>query len=313
MIAGVSSAVAAAVLIGLSLWLRRRRNGQKSRATSQPLHTTSRDLDNDPGLEPQKGTGSGTAVLLDEDGLPGAPAPVAGAGALGRAQTASVAPGAAPAQAQAPPVAAPGPLQATLRSPEQEHISGKGTYPVLVGGDAKHPAAKQSLTATTSIASISTAEQAELGQYYQRVASAASVVDEDGTPGGAGNDIASSTSGQRGSRGDIGLGEVVLDAAKYLAHHCQIPGVSEAASVVSTLVTMVSDRRDIQSGGDSNLRQCRSVVRMLERASKVAGRVSLCSPSPLRGFELCLQGQMVSPIFSKMEQDGISGRYPLKE
>ncbi|CAN0007820.1 unnamed protein product [Ectocarpus sp. 12 AP-2014] len=70
MIAGVISAVAGAVFIGLGLWLRRRRNGQKTRENSQPLPTISRDLESDPGFEPQDGTGFSTAVLLDDGSHP---------------------------------------------------------------------------------------------------------------------------------------------------------------------------------------------------------------------------------------------------
>ncbi len=273
-IAGVVSAVAGAILIGLVLWLlrRRRKNGQKSRKPSQPLPTTSRDLENDSGCEP----------ATERHGV----------------DTGTHGPATAPAPALARSAAAAGPLQAITRSREQESVSGKGSGLVLVGGDAKASGAKQSLTATTSTANMSTAEQGEIGQVYERVPGAATVADEESTPGGAGNAITLSTSGRRGSRGSIGLGEAVMDAAQNLAHHCQIPGVSEAASLVSTLVTMVSDRRDIKSGGDSNLRQCRSIIRMLERASKVAGRVSSRIPFQLRGFDLCLQGSIVSPIFS---------------
>lgn len=113
-------------------------------------------------------------------------------------------------------------------------------------GDAKDFAADQPLTATMSTADTSTAERAELGQFNERVASAASAIDES-TPGDAEEDTASSASGRRGSHGGISLGEAVMEAAQNLAHHCQIPGVGEAAAVVSTLVTLVSDRRHIKS------------------------------------------------------------------
>ena len=80
-------------------------------------------------------------------------------------------------------------------------------------------------------------------------------------------------SGRRRSSDGIGIGQAVAEAAYELAHHCQIPGVSEAAAAVATLVKLVSDSRDINSGVDTNLRQCRSIVMMLERATKVAGEV----------------------------------------
>lgn len=320
MIAGVISAVAVAVLIGLGLWLRRRRNGQKSRETSQPPPTISRDLESVPRFEPQEGTGSGTAVLLDVGGHPTAPhderpshpldahaeADAMASNGEGIVMTsdattpvpapavpaapASAPPAAAPAvpaPATAPLAEAPGPPQAISRNPEQSMTSGKDSGAALGSGGAEESAAERSLAATVSTANMSTAEQAERAQFYdgQSVASAESV-DVDGSVG-----MGTSTSGRRGSRGGIGLGEAVMEAAQNLAHHCQIPGVSEAAAVVSTLVTLVSDRRDIKSGGDSNLRKCRSIVKVLERASKVAGKVSLRSPRIPRRFVSRLQGR----------------------
>jgi len=177
---------------------------------------------------------------------------------------------AAPTSAPAAPADVAGVAQAIPSNPEQPNNSGKDSGPALGSRDAKGLAAKQSLTATTSTANASTAERAELGQFYEedRVAGAAPA-DVDRSVG-----IGSSASRRRGSSEGIGLGEAVMEAAGNLAYHCQIPGVSEAAAVVSTLAKLFSDSRDIKSGGDSNLRQCRSIVRMLERASKVAGRVS---------------------------------------
>ncbi|CAN0560046.1 unnamed protein product, partial [Ectocarpus sp. 12 AP-2014] len=64
----------------------------------------------------------------------------------------------------------------------------------------------------------------------------------------------------------------VLAAAEELAHHCQIPGVSEAATVVSILVHLVTDSRDSLSRGDGAVKRCRSIVMMLERAAKVLGK-----------------------------------------
>lgn len=66
-----------------------------------------------------------------------------------------------------------------------------------------------------------------------------------------------------------------MEAAQELAYHCLIPGISEAAAAVSILVTLFSDGRDLNSGYDANLKHCRSIVSMLERASKLAGKVGL--------------------------------------
>lgn len=77
--------------------------------------------------------------------------------------------------------------------------------------------------------------------------------------------------GRRARQEDFGLGAAVMDAAQELANHCQTPGISEAATVVSILVNLVTDSRDGES--DARLRQCRAIVMMLERAAKVAGKV----------------------------------------
>ena len=300
MIAGVISAVAGAVFIGLGLWLRRRQNAQKSRENSQPLSSTSRDLEHDPGFEPQEGTGFGTVVIIGDGGYPSphreGPSHPPDAHAKAVAAMASddegivstsdpTAPLPARAAAAAPAAAVADPPQPVPSNPDQEVSPGKYPDPALGSGSAKDRAAEQSLTATMSTANMSTAEQVELGQFHERVASAAAVGVDDSTQGDAGDDeMALSASGQRGFNGSIGLGEAVLEAAENLAYHCQIPGVSEAAAVVSTLAKLVSDSRDIKSGGDSNLRKCRVIVRMLERASTVAGSVSS------HGSRLCLCG-----------------------
>lgn len=295
-ISGVVSAVVGAVLIGLGLWLRRRRNGQNSNESSQPLPSKGRDLEHDLGLEPHTGAGFGTARILGDGGHPsvynsGVSHPLNvhekavpqasnddGAVAASNATTAGPAPklesGPVP-----PASAAVAPQQASPKPPEQENGPGKDLGLVLGSGDVKDSAAEQSWTVTMSTANMSTAEQAELGQFNKRVASAASAIDE-GTPG----DTSSSMSGRRGSRGGIDVGEAVMEAAQNLALHCQIPGVSEAAAVVSTLVTLVSDSRDLKSAVDSNLRKCRSIVRVLERASKVAGKVGVRGPRISRRF-----------------------------
>ncbi|CAM9446055.1 unnamed protein product, partial [Hapterophycus canaliculatus] len=66
-------------------------------------------------------------------------------------------------------------------------------------------------------------------------------------------------------------GGAVVAAAQELAQHCQIPGVSEAATVVSILVKLVTDSQDA-ARDDARLKRCRSIVMMLERAAKVLGK-----------------------------------------
>lgn len=73
---------------------------------------------------------------------------------------------------------------------------------------------------------------------------------------------------------NLGLGRAVGDAAEDLARNCHIPGVSEAAAALSILVSLVANTRDNNNGMEANLRRCRAIVVMLQRAEKVLGKVS---------------------------------------
>lgn len=79
----------------------------------------------------------------------------------------------------------------------------------------------------------------------------------------------------RGSTGGPGIGRAVGEAALELARNSLIPGVSEAASAVSILVELVTGSQDTKNGTEPSLRRCRSIVMMLQRATKVLGKVSL--------------------------------------
>ncbi|CAM9095208.1 unnamed protein product [Ectocarpus sp. 6 AP-2014] len=82
---------------------------------------------------------------------------------------------------------------------------------------------------------------------------------------------AASPAGGRGrTSSGVAYGQAVLVAAEELAHYCQIPGVSEAATAVSILVHLVLDSRELTSG--TGVKRCRSIVMMLERAAKVLGQ-----------------------------------------
>lgn len=149
----------------------------------------------------------------------------------------------------------------------------------LAGKDTADSSAQRSLAttnsvATTSTADVSTYERAELAQFHQRqsAASIASGSQPDDAP--AGSDGASSAADCKKPPGDIGLGHAVLAAAQELAHHCQVPGISEAAAVVCIMANLVTDSRENDSASSLRLRQSRSVVTVLKRAAKVVGRVS---------------------------------------
>lgn len=79
--------------------------------------------------------------------------------------------------------------------------------------------------------------------------------------------------GRRALSEGFGVGRVVIEAAQELAQHSQIPGVAEAATLVSILVTLVIDHQDSVPGPDGRIRRCRSIVMMLQRAANVLGEV----------------------------------------
>lgn len=130
----------------------------------------------------------------------------------------------------------------------------------------EHPKG-DSLTVTSSTTSTSTVERAELDQSHQakRMTIAAPV-------GDSGRSRGLSASGRRESRNGMRLGEALVDAASDLAGHCSIPGVGEVAKAVSILVQLMMDSRNIRS--DAALRQCRSILMVLEQAKMVAEKVS---------------------------------------
>ena len=136
------------------------------------------------------------------------------------------------------------------------------------------------LIATNSTADVSTEERtSELpGLGYS-----AEEGDDDGPAATAAATAAAATAaagGRRKTSSGVHYGEAVLAAAEELAHHCQIPGVSEAATAVSILIHLVSDSRDYLSRSDGAVKRCRSIVMMLERAAKVLGKVS-STPRPV--------------------------------
>lgn len=80
-------------------------------------------------------------------------------------------------------------------------------------------------------------------------------------------------SNRRASSDGLDVVEAVVEAAHVLAGHSAIPGVSEAATLVSMLVRLVTDHRDGISEVEWRVKRCRSIIFMLERASKVLGKV----------------------------------------
>ena len=72
----------------------------------------------------------------------------------------------------------------------------------------------------------------------------------------------------------ISAAEAVMEAASAVASSSSIPGVSEAARLVSVLVKLVVEKEDGNPAGDWRVRWCRSIVAVLERASNLTEEVS---------------------------------------
>lgn len=74
----------------------------------------------------------------------------------------------------------------------------------------------------------------------------------------------------------LDLSSAVLTAAESLAQNSFIPGVREAATVVSGLVGLAADHKSNAGDMERRVRWCRSIVMTLERAGKVLGKVRMC-------------------------------------
>ena len=72
----------------------------------------------------------------------------------------------------------------------------------------------------------------------------------------------------------ISAAEAVMEAASAVYSSSSIPGVSEAARLVSVLVKLVVEKEDGNAAGDWRVRWCRSIVAVLERASNLTEKVS---------------------------------------
>ena len=69
--------------------------------------------------------------------------------------------------------------------------------------------------------------------------------------------------------------QAVLEAANNLAQNSQFPGVAEAAVLVKTLVTLISNDRGRIAESEARLKRCRLLVAMLGRAATVLENVRL--------------------------------------
>lgn len=80
--------------------------------------------------------------------------------------------------------------------------------------------------------------------------------------------------GERAEGSDAGVMKAVMDAAMELGRESFIPGIREAAALVSMLVELVSVHQCRTRMVESILRCCLAVIPGLQRAAKVLGQVS---------------------------------------
>lgn len=178
--------------------------------------------------------------------------------------------------------AAPYEAQSTTRSGQSSSdstaiaVNDGGSSHVGQGADGWSTEEKSPTIVEDSTSHLFNAESDEREQYYIQGLNLAGVdSDADSGPRQASSDRsrASSAADHPGDAGGVGLGDAVLMAAQELAHHCQFPGVSEAVTVVCVLANLVKDCRDNIGGSDARLRQCHSIIVILEQAADVAEKV----------------------------------------
>ena len=71
----------------------------------------------------------------------------------------------------------------------------------------------------------------------------------------------------------LSIAEAVMEAAEVVANSSGVPGVSEAATLISTLVKLVVERQNSDRAAEWRLRWCRSTVTLLGQASEILGKV----------------------------------------
>lgn len=98
------------------------------------------------------------------------------------------------------------------------------------------------------------------------------------------------------SSGGSDVAAALMEVATELSQNCPVPGVSEAASLMTFLVKLVSDSRGNSRGVEERLRRCRSVITLLENASKVFGKVR--GDATFRTNSLAISGAPAFPSCS---------------
>ncbi|CAM9813426.1 unnamed protein product, partial [Ectocarpus sp. 6 AP-2014] len=253
-VAGAVSAVAAAIFIALAIWYKRWQRA-RSMKTGSVVPPISNDNNFEHGREGDNQQGAkqhAPAVVHGGNNQPPhmrKPIEVM-AGVEGMAVTSEAAPG--------------GSASRSTEQAAQTRMNTRGVALPCVVEEAI--SADQSLTTTNSSTTLP-GERADT-----------TAVSRKGTPHFADDHILASGKGETSQTDSrrasvvtsVGVGQAVLVLAQELAHHCQVPGVSEVATLVSLLVNLVTDSCDNSGGSDGRLRQCRSIIVLLNRADKVA-------------------------------------------
>lgn len=92
------------------------------------------------------------------------------------------------------------------------------------------------------------------------------------------------------SAGNLGVASAMLEITTELAQNCSVPGICEAATLVSILINLVSDSRDNSRKVEKGLARCRSLVTLLQKAFKVFGKVR-------RPRHMCFAGRLFVGLF----------------
>lgn len=131
--------------------------------------------------------------------------------------------------------------------------------------------AEPAIPARPSTAVTSNVPRAGLSEaFYDKYA-------EDGhlpEPGaGKGVDVGAADDHRRSRGCGVGVARAVMEAARDLAQQSPVLGISEAATLVSILVSLVSDSKHSDRESEARMKRCRSIVALLQRAGKVLGKV----------------------------------------
>lgn len=170
----------------------------------------------------------------------------------------------------------PGLIEITATQQDVEGMPSPPLYAELFDGDVGSIMAPD-LAVTSSTADNSTTEI----QDFPPLNAGDDPVEKNAPVAASGSSTSKAANGRASSNG-AGVGQAVMEAAQNLAEHSGIPGVAEAATLLSILVNLVMNNRSSINAADKRIKWCRSVVNMIQRAEKVLGEVRRCGKCNLR-------------------------------